>query len=188
MDLSIILDLIEKSVENPLLDIKNRKGATDYIDFITMEEVTSPIMWGVDRFIRHFIVLKLLIDGKIILQTIFQRYNDNEYLWRGCGHGTLNPLLFEPNIHIGRPQITLLLAVMRGETVKITEENCGRSNYINYIGKDVCLFDQKKWDAATLIKKYWKLCRYNPAYKMCETVQLNNLKSICIQYNREIIE
>ena len=134
MDISIILDLIEKSVENPLLDIKNRKGSTGYIDFVTMEEVTSPIMWGVASCRRHFIVLKLLIDWKmIVLQTLFQRYTDDEYLWKGCGHGTPNPLLFESHNIIGVPQITLLLSVMRGETVKIKEEHNNLSNYIDVI-------------------------------------------------------
>ena len=185
MERSIILDLIEESVANPVLDVYNMYGSTGYIDFITMEEVTSPIMWGVDSCRRHFIVLKLMIEGKIILQTIFHRYSDDEYLWRGCGHGTLNPLLFEPKNRIDTLQITLLLAVMRGETVRITEEHCGWSNYV---GKDVCLFDEKKWDAAKVIQKYWIKCRYDPSYKMCEKVQIRKLKDICIKYNREIIE
>ena len=185
MDRTIILDFVEESVSHPVLDVGNMCGSTSYIDFITMEKVTSPIMWGVDSCRRHFIVLKLMIEGKIILQTIFQRYKDDEYLWRGCGHGTLNPLLFESDNRIDTPQITLLLSVMRGETVRITEEHCGGSNYV---GKDVCLFNQEKWDAAKLIQKNWKLCRYDPSYKMCERVQLHNLNDICVKYNKEIIE
>jgi hypothetical protein len=148
---SIILDLVEESVAHPVLDVKNWCGSTGYIDFITMEDITSPIIWGVDSCRRHFIVLKLMIEGKIILQTLFQRYTDDDYLWKGCGHGTPNPLLFESDKIIGVPQITLLLSVMRGKTVRITEEHCGGSNYI---GKDVCLFDEKKWDATKLIQKH----------------------------------
>ena len=92
--------------------------------------------------------------------------------------------MFESDNTIDTPQITLLLSVMRGKTVRITEEHSYRSYYI---GTDVCLFDQKKWDAAKLIQKYWRLCRYDPSYKMCEKVQLRNLRIICIENNRDII-
>ena len=183
MDRTIILDFVEESVSHPVLDVGNMCGSTSYIDFITMEKVTSPIMWGVDSCRRHFIVLKLMIEGKIILQTLFQRYRDDDYLWKGCGHGTPNPLLFESNNGIYTPQLTLLLAVMRGKTVRITEEHCGESNYI---GKDVCLFDEKKWDASKVIQKHWRKCRYDPSYKMCEKVLLRNLRIICIENNRDI--
>ena len=44
----------------PKLDIYDREGATGYIDFLTFEEVNEPIMWGVDKFNRIFIVIKMI--------------------------------------------------------------------------------------------------------------------------------
>ena len=44
-------------------------------------------------------------------------------------------------------------------------------------GSKVDLYDEKKWKAAEIIQKNWRICRYNPKYKMCEKVQSNNLKS-----------
>ena len=38
----------------PKLDIGNRMGTTDYIDFLKMEEITHPIMTGLDIFKRYF--------------------------------------------------------------------------------------------------------------------------------------
>ena len=46
------------------------------------------------------------------------------------------------------------------------------------LGKKVILFDQKKHDASIVIQRFWRLCRYHPSYKMCETVQINNQKEI----------
>mgnify|MGYP001264195569 CR=1 FL=1 len=68
----------------PRLDTKNRKGHTDYIDYIFIEEITNPIMKGVDCYNRPFIVLKCMIDDEIYGQTFFQRYTDNFNLWMGC--------------------------------------------------------------------------------------------------------
>lgn len=74
----------------PILDIGIRQGHTDYIDFIKPEEVTYPIMKGIDRFSRIFIVLKGIgtCDGQEIplFQTFFQRYSNSKGLWMGCGH------------------------------------------------------------------------------------------------------
>jgi len=66
----------------PILDIRNRQGSTDYIDFLTYDEVTSPIMTGVDVFNRRFIVIKAKIEGidTKFMQTFFQRYTDGD-LW-----------------------------------------------------------------------------------------------------------
>ena len=73
----------------PILHLGGRKGWTEYIDFITLEEVTSPVMKGTDCFGRHFIVIKMLVDDITILQTFFQRYSSGTR-WMGCGHATVN--------------------------------------------------------------------------------------------------
>lgn len=80
-------------MEYPRLDIGNRRGWTDYIDFIRQNEVTEPIMWGIDIHGRPFAVIRFVgenKDGKDIhfMQTFFQRYTDSN-LWHGCGHGGL---------------------------------------------------------------------------------------------------
>ena len=131
------------------------------------------------KFAHRWVFLE---HGDIVLQTIFQRYTDKLYFWRGCGHGSPNPLLFDSDIDIGIPQLNLLLKVMKNETVRITQNH----TYSDYIGKDVCLFDQEKWDATKVIQKNWRKCRYDPSYKMCENVLLHNLNDIYTKHNKEI--
>ena len=72
----------------PKLDIGERVGTTDYIDFITWKEVTSPVMWGIDIFSRPFFIIKCIVNGKHnLMQTFFQRYTQGSK-WQGCGHAT----------------------------------------------------------------------------------------------------
>ena len=64
----------------PILDVGDRQGATNYIDFIDVDEVTSPVMTGIDKFNRRFVVIKAQIEDHEYMQTFFQRYT-NENLW-----------------------------------------------------------------------------------------------------------
>jgi hypothetical protein len=178
-------NLILESEKFPKLEIGDRCESSDYIDFITNDEMIHPIMYGVDKFQRNFIVFKLLIGGEIILQTFFQRYTDNIGFWRGCGHATKNPLLFNSTCSINEDVFDLLLSLMKGDHVKI--ENKHSPSFLDYIGKTITVFDQKKWDAAIIIQNYWKKCRYNPRYKMCERVQLRNLNDIMEEFGKESI-
>jgi hypothetical protein len=79
-----MVDAILTEIYNltPKLDIGDRRGSTDYIDFIRVEELTSPVMSGVDCMNRKFIVFKT--ENKF--QTFFQRYTDG-VLWMGAGNG-----------------------------------------------------------------------------------------------------
>jgi hypothetical protein len=70
----------------PVLDIGNKMGYTDYIDFIRSEDMNHPIMKGSDIFGRKFISIKVRTHNtqtnefKEIVGTFFQRYsNTNQY-------------------------------------------------------------------------------------------------------------
>ena len=83
------LKLESLSLSLPQLNIGNRQGNTGYIDFIEIEELTSPRMGGRDSCGRHFLVAKgktMLADGSSIpfFQTFFQRYTGEYILWVGC--------------------------------------------------------------------------------------------------------
>ena len=70
-----------------ILDIGNREGITDYIDFINENEITHNLMKGVDVCNRKFIVMKVGImdpeTGKLkrFQQVFFQRYSGDYYHW-----------------------------------------------------------------------------------------------------------
>ena len=167
--------VILEADQYPTLDLKGRTGVTDYIDFITMKDLgDNSIMKGVDRFRRNFVVMKLYIDGRIILQTVFQRYSDNLSEWRGCGNFTPSPLLFDSTVSIEEPHFNFILSVLRGETVNLTEENSSY-NYHSLIGAPVFVYNKNQIDACNIIQRNWRLCRYDPSYNMCHVIQFRNL-------------
>jgi hypothetical protein len=70
----------------PVLDIGNKMGFTDYIDFIRAVDMNHPIMKGTDIYGRKFIAIKVRTHNtktnefKEIVGTFFQRYlNTNQY-------------------------------------------------------------------------------------------------------------
>lgn len=132
---TLIDEIINESRNYPRLDLENRTGATDYIDFIGLEEVTGPIMYGVDIFRRNFIVIKMKIDNEIILQTFFERYTDNDILWMGCGHATNNLIYTDSGTK--NPQFSLILAIIKGENPIIEERHIPCKS--KWIGKKVSL-------------------------------------------------
>jgi hypothetical protein len=87
-------DTIRKiiAVPCPHLNIKDRKGATGYIDFIQENELgDQAVMKGVDCIGRPFIAVKtefVLPNGRTVpaFSTFFQRYVDETFLWQCCGH------------------------------------------------------------------------------------------------------
>ena len=72
--------------DHPVLDLGKRGGMTDYIDFVTLGDVTAPIMKGVDKFNRPFVTLRVIdrATRNLSVHTLFQRYTDSPYTWC-CG-------------------------------------------------------------------------------------------------------
>jgi hypothetical protein len=148
-----------------------------------MEEVTSPIMRGKDCFGRHFVILKLILNRKnVILQTFFQRYSNNLGDWRGCGHAT--PIIVGSGNNIDENMFKFIIDLLDRKTIKINDEHNIDSHYKDV---EVMVYDEQKWNAAKKIQNQWKLCRYNPKYKMCEKVQLRGLNDIVNEYNENNI-
>ena len=57
----------------PVLNTGARNGRTGYIDYIQPEEMTAPIMRGVDNQNRHFVVIRARnSQGTLSCQTFFQ--------------------------------------------------------------------------------------------------------------------
>jgi len=174
----------------PTLDIGCKQGYTDYIDFIKIKDMgENSIMKGVDIFSRKFIVMIVVIDKQIIMQTYFQRYTGGEK-WMTGNHATRFDFLEVCGSGVIQDQVDLLDEIMNKEEVIIEEKHRPYSN--SYIGEKVMLYDVycdnfKKNNAAKIIQRHWMLCRYNPAYKMCETVQTNNLMELMSsQYQQSV--
>lgn len=177
--------MLEK--EFPLLDIKERTGWTDYIDFIHEKELTSPIMRGVDVFRRKFITVMVKIEGQIYSQAFFQRYTDG-LGWMGarigreifstCGGMKKFHYNFIDNL------------ITKGEAVLPTKCVYGKDLILldtKLYGKKAFLYDEKKEKAAKVIQAQWNKCRWDPSYKMCEIVQWNNIKELEKKFNLNLI-
>lgn len=157
----------------PTLYLNEKYNGRSYIDFIKFDEVEYPVMKGYDIHNRPFIVIKMKIEDKILMQTFFKRYTDSD-LYMGCGHATGN--LIDTSGGMTNNQFILLSNIINKNEPVIT-------SYCNpikkeYIDKYVYLYDKKKIDAAIYIQYFWRKHRYNPKYKFCEIVQYNNFKDL----------
>ncbi len=108
------------------LDIKNRRGSTDYIDFIKVKDMTSFIMRGVDCMQRPFIAFKVsYTDGKgkhfSVERTFFQLYTDNTYQW---AHGTCyeGDLIYDRSCVEQCDSKTLSTRLEKNQSVEILSE------------------------------------------------------------------
>jgi hypothetical protein len=127
---------IQQSLQNimdyncKILDIKDRFGDTNYIDFIKQSEVTENIMKGIDDNERPFIVFKAELvyntnntNTKIIKKTFttfFQRYTDNKLLWHTCGDD--GNLLFDSNGGANLVQIKLIEELLKNKYIDLTPD------------------------------------------------------------------
>ena len=109
----------------PCLDIGNKNGNTDYIDFIRVEDMNFPIMKGVDIYGRKFIAMKVKThntkthESKEIVGTFFQRYSDtNEYAFGTCYD--LNIIHYDSRIRVYQSDDLQkrLKLLLDGETIK----------------------------------------------------------------------
>jgi hypothetical protein len=76
----------------PVLDIGSRTGATGHLDFLQPQDLTHPVMRGVDAVGRPFISLKLRSGqsgdhNAESVVTLFQRYRDSGLWVYGAAHG-----------------------------------------------------------------------------------------------------
>lgn len=83
-----ILGGMKKFIEFPTLKWDDKfMGGTGYIDKIDVNDVSAPIMLGLDIWSRPFITLKVY-EGSPKILTLFQRYTNDNTTWT---HGTKYP-------------------------------------------------------------------------------------------------
>ena len=87
---SVLSNILTEAQTLPVLNIQQRTGLTGYIDFISINEIVSPVMTGLDVFHRPFITVcaNMLYDNNESVPTFttfFQRYNDGSRIWMACG-------------------------------------------------------------------------------------------------------
>lgn len=164
----LFYSLLNSNLDIDKIDIGNKKGSTDYIDFITRDYLTTPIIKGQDLFGRYFLTISFIIDGKVGLQTFFQRYTDSQTLWVGATCGENNLLDTIGGMTLDQTVLIYNL-ITNGEAII---EDIHKPKELKWVGKKVIIYDEIKWKSARIIQKNFKIARYNPTYKLCHKIEL----------------
>jgi hypothetical protein len=161
-----------------LLDIGDRVGKTDYIDFITEDILEGhDVMKGVDIHGRSFIVVKahVIYKGLFIANTFttfFQRYR-GEHFWMASSQKGKHLMETEGGMTI--QQLELLRELLYNRSVKIDNSKATR----------ICTYDSHKDDTIE-IRLGYKIdslffqdtnCILNPAVKMNQHTSIKD--SLC---------
>ena len=106
------------SLDIPILNLGDKIGRTDYIDFIMQSDFDSSIVKGVDIYQRPFLVIKVVDNThKVYMETFFQRYTGNNSLWMGAGISQFIDTIGGMSVR----QMNLVLDLINGKTC-ITED------------------------------------------------------------------
>jgi len=111
------------------LDLGQRQGSTDYIDFINPNDLGEKVLClkGKDKFFRNFFVFKARFNfsnNKYFdtFSTFFQRYTDNKLLWHFCGHYGI--YLMDTTGGTTNSQFKLVYELLKEGKVKLDKEKC----------------------------------------------------------------
>jgi hypothetical protein len=169
---SSISQTVDTSFFNRVKDVYNlgdRMGRTDYIDFLTQEEVPKNVMTGRDCYNRRFITLKVggidMDHNKFFRtgQVFFERYTNEPYIAGADFEG-----LFIWITGGARPaQYKLINDLVDKKVVKIEEEHRFNSSKNNCIIASMDYWEEK---AAKVIQKFWRNCYYHPDHKVRQKI------------------
>ena len=72
---------INNMLKYPILRFKSHYITVDYIDNIYKNDITAPIMLCIDIYEHPFIVIKYIINKRVSVEIIFQRYTGYKGDW-----------------------------------------------------------------------------------------------------------
>ena len=152
-----------------IFDLGNRMGSTDYIDFLTQDEVPKNMMKGVDCYGRKFLTMKIggigLDDKKFFKsgQVFFERYSNEPYIASGNFEG----MFIWTTGGTNPEQYKLINDLVDGKLVIIKDEHKFNSSNSN-----VAIANMDYWENkfAKIIQKNFILARYNPNYTICKNI------------------
>ena len=167
----------------PYTNIGKMIGDIENLDWIDFENLEDDITIGTSIDEREFLVIKYQIEStnkKYLRHTqcFYQAYKKNNGFWIS----NINTISFiNTRFGITPYQKNLIERLINGEIVIITPNHYPCET--NYIGKRIATLETwKKEKAAKIIQKNWRICRYDPKYKMCETVLMNNIEEAREEY------
>lgn len=111
----------------PRLDLGQRVGRTEYIDFILPDELTAPVMRGVDCLQRKFICIRIILsNGRKVATTFFQRHANNSDYWVSArltdDTEDRNPFMSTVSDGVSKEQFFFLYEILSGKEIQLSEE------------------------------------------------------------------
>jgi hypothetical protein len=142
-EISITRKEIKEKIEKyPYLNIGDKIGDTEYIDFLQWDEVKYPVMYGVDSYNRLFFVIKAEINGQQVMQTFFQRYSNKTSLWNSGGNNTANFIRTEGGMTDN--QFKFLFKLISEKEAEL--ENIVKPSYDFFVNKKIKLYEYEIYD------------------------------------------
>ena len=174
MDISNLKEIHTTDIGKMLGDVYN----LDWMDF---EKIKKNIVLGSNindkiwfLFMRYEIQISPIKKKKN-----YQVFYQNEQKFFKTNHDTL--FYVDPCKGLNKNQEFLLRDLLKGNIVIIEQKHNPISK--DYIGKKIAVPEVwEKKGAVDIIEKNWLICRYEPKYKMCEKVLMNNINLAYKEY------
>jgi hypothetical protein len=150
-------------------DLNDRMGTTDYIDFLTQDEVPKNVMKGEDCYGRKFLTMKIggiNLDNMKFFRTgqvFFERYTNQPYIASADFEG----MFIHTTGGTNPSQYQLINDLVDGKFVKVKEEHRFNSSKHNVIIANMDYWENK---FAKVIQKNFIIARYNPKYIICKNI------------------
>ena len=179
---------IGKLDQLPSTEIGLMLGNINNLDWMDFEKLENDITVG-KTIIKEtrFLVVKYeleLTKKKYIknFQCFYQPYSRDKDLWIS----NLNTISFiNTRFGLTNYQKKMIENLINGKIVIITPNHLPCDT--KHIGKKIATPETwRKKRAVEIIERNWIICRYEPKYKMCETVLMNNIEEAKIEYLKQI--
>ena len=145
--------------------------AINFIYYLRYDLLLNPIIldyYNHGYYNKHYLIIKLLVGNKFILHSLWKDYRNHWY------NNMTNNYFINGEGKLTEIQTKLINKLLKGYIVKLDESHqlvdSKNSNQFVLIATPEII------NATKIIQKSWRKCRYHPSYKMCQQVQINNLK------------
>ena len=113
----------------PSIYIESRTCSDGYLNFLTMDNLSEPIMRGIDVLGRKFLTVKYIIDTYVFLDIYLQKSKLIDSDWITCGTNTLMPY----GESLNSAQFVFIESIMKMKPTILTAEHYPKSPY--YVNK-----------------------------------------------------
>lgn len=162
-------------------------GDINNLDWMDFEKLKDDISLGTDISDKKiFLVIRyeIKLHSKKIknYQCFIRNLNNENDPWAS----NVNSVPFiNTRFSLTAYQKKLISDIIDGKIVTITPNHFPCEN--KYVGKKIATPETwRKKRAVEIIERNWLICRYDPRYKMCETVLMNNIEEAREEYLNSI--